>query len=135
MSAPTMTLQQMFDRIVGHLRTQNRQCKDQDACLYRGPEGNKCAVGCLITDEHYTEQLEGQNALDDDVVEALHRSIGRPIPGNALGMLVDLQSNVHDSEKCWGAGGLGLNDRGEQRIAQVADDYGLTYTAPCPAAA
>lgn len=28
-------------------------------CLYRTPEGNKCAVGCLIPDEVYTPDMEG----------------------------------------------------------------------------
>lgn len=28
-------------------------------CLYRGPNGTKCAIGCIIPDDRYQEQFDG----------------------------------------------------------------------------
>src|SRR5690349_17957407 len=40
-------------------------------CMYRSPEGRKCAVGILISDENYRPLLEVQNCFRPDVVAAL----------------------------------------------------------------
>jgi len=40
-------------------------------CLYRGPNGRKCAVGHLIPDEAYSETLEGRRADSLLVVSAM----------------------------------------------------------------
>lgn len=45
-------------------------------CAYRGNDGNKCAVGHLIKDEHYTDELEGKKASHCLIVEALELSLG-----------------------------------------------------------
>ena len=34
-------------------------------CMYRGPDGKKCAVGLFITDKHYNVELEGKVASLD----------------------------------------------------------------------
>ena len=55
-----MTNQEAFTTMVQHLRKQG--CKSQDeqhqTCLYRGPNGLKCAVGALIPDEEYREEWD-----------------------------------------------------------------------------
>ena len=54
-----MTNQEMFDKVCAHLLTQlSTSLDDTGTCLYRGPDGKKCAIGCLIPDELYTEDLE-----------------------------------------------------------------------------
>jgi hypothetical protein len=51
-----MTKQQLFDKVATHLLTQNRKATDgKEACLYRGPGGTMCAVGCLMTNAQYEE--------------------------------------------------------------------------------
>lgn len=54
-----MTLQDIFDKSAVHLLTQNQRAKKHGTCAYRGDEGLKCAVGCLIPDEHYDSVIEG----------------------------------------------------------------------------
>lgn len=49
------TAQEVFDTVAKHLLAQNEQSKEGTTCLYRGPKGTKCAVGCLIPDEMYDE--------------------------------------------------------------------------------
>lgn len=70
-----MTISQAtFDRVASHLLTQNEKSIGGGTCLYRGPEGRMCAVGCLIEDKHYSAQLEQQYASDSIVITALVRS-------------------------------------------------------------
>ena len=48
-----MNIQEIFDTVSVHLLTQNEKSQESDfyrSCLYRGPNGTKCAVGCLIKD-------------------------------------------------------------------------------------
>jgi hypothetical protein len=66
-----MTEQEMFDKVARHLLTQG--CKSQTAepsrmvfgtavhyCLYRGPEGRKCAIGALIPNWAYRKSMESK---------------------------------------------------------------------------
>jgi hypothetical protein len=60
------TEQEVFDIVARHLLTQGRRAAvdlgyndGQLNCLYRTPEGLKCAAGCLIPDEAYDESMEG----------------------------------------------------------------------------
>lgn len=57
-----MTNQEIFDKVVSHLRKQNKQAVGvfgATICQYHGPDGLKCAVGCLIPDEFYDPSFEG----------------------------------------------------------------------------
>lgn len=93
------TLQQIFDEVVTHLLTQGEKAINSDgsACLYR--YGSlKCAVGCLIKDEHYKIELEGAT-VDHVVVQT------------AL-----MKSGV-DANNCYTVGLLG-------RLQSIHDDYG-----------
>lgn len=60
--------QQIFDTVAKHLLEQGEKSEGPDpssddgtTCLYRGPNGLKCAAGCLIPDEMYSPKLEGLN--------------------------------------------------------------------------
>ena len=66
-----MTNQELFDTVSAHLLKQNeRSASGNGECLYRGPSGLKCAIGCLIPDDRYTPDLEGVNACGDQVSQA-----------------------------------------------------------------
>jgi hypothetical protein len=56
-----MTPQEIFDRVKAHLLTQNAQARNNvnSGCAYRGINGTKCAIGCLIADKDYRLELEG----------------------------------------------------------------------------
>lgn len=59
-----MKLQETFDKILKHLRTQGHPCMIKwtetapATCVYRNDAGESCAVGCLIPDEMYKPELE-----------------------------------------------------------------------------
>lgn len=53
--------QDIFNRIVGHARSQNAKAVFSDnTCRYRVPNSTlKCFIGCLIPDEKYNPSMEG----------------------------------------------------------------------------
>jgi len=58
-----MTKQEIFDKVVAHLRQQGVKCasteQGEELCAYRGADGTKCAIGALIPDELYDPKVEG----------------------------------------------------------------------------
>ena len=61
---PQATAQEVFDQITQHLLTQGKAAKSTTgACRYRAETGKgvlKCAAGCLITEDEYSEAFEGK---------------------------------------------------------------------------
>ena len=107
-----MTTQELFDKVAVHLLTQDQRSMghfighsdDRPQCAYRGDKGRMCAIGCLITDEHYDIALEskllygpspGSNAKGSDPYLAVVNSIGRELTNVEVDMLMRLQE-VHD---------------------------------------
>lgn len=118
-----MTLQEIFTKVAAHLTTQNKRSttytpSGSTECLYRTPEGLSCAVGCLISDEHYSRYLEGQAVASQPVLLALSDS-GIPINVPTAKLLEDLQ-NLHDyvPPHLWPEG-----------LEEVAMNHNLEYTA------
>lgn len=87
------TRQETFDVVVKHLLAQNAHAAgDNGTCLYRAPGGRKCAVGCLIADEHYSPEMEGKGAIGNDRI--LNAIVASGYPPD-LHLLSDLQA-THD---------------------------------------
>ena len=55
----TFNRQQAFDTMVRGLFQQGKVSMDDNRCLYRGPDGAKCAIGFLIPDQDYRPSFEG----------------------------------------------------------------------------
>lgn len=53
-----MNAQEIFDTVIHHLLRQGVPSRRDSACLYRGPNGTSCAVGCLIPDEMYNADMD-----------------------------------------------------------------------------
>lgn len=64
-------------------------------CFYRGSDGNKCAVGHIISDEFYSELLEDHSCENDDVIRAIENSNGISLKWVEVEQLEALQ-NCHD---------------------------------------
>ena len=60
-----MKAQTIFNRVARHLLRQNAKSEGvrcgATTCLYRGPQGRRCAIGIFITDENYTRRMETHN--------------------------------------------------------------------------
>lgn len=85
-----MSAQDIFDTVADHLLTQNQKAIDKAGkiCAYRGKNGTKCALGCLISDDEYSPSLEGHSFL------AVKSSF--PARLHAHGDLITALQNVHD---------------------------------------
>lgn len=59
------TEQEVFDQVANHLLTQMEQSKGDGGCWYRSTNSSgkilKCAAGCLIADEEYTERMDNDS--------------------------------------------------------------------------
>lgn len=54
-------LQQAFDKAYLGLKAQGfERSHENEVCLYRGPDGKKCALGHLIPDDQYRHDMEGR---------------------------------------------------------------------------
>lgn len=69
-----MNRQEVYNRVKAHLLTQNKKSMWNSACAYRGEDGMKCAIGCLIKDEFYKPSMEGKGPADTLVLAALNAS-------------------------------------------------------------
>src|SRR4051812_610560 len=96
-----MTDQEIFDKVATHLLTQNAKSLLLEpgqpiSCLYRGREGKKCAIGCLIPDELYTPYIEGKRifTLPMEIRKVLEE--GATSTSSRIELLGELQ-DVHDA--------------------------------------
>jgi hypothetical protein len=120
-----LTRQEVFDKVVTHLRKQGRKAEldlsyedGAMSCAYRGEEGTMCAAGCLIDDERYDRDLEGSDVTSAKVTGALLSSGLSP---HDITFVRELQK-VHDglSTEAW-----------ERSWAALAADNNLTMP-PAP---
>lgn len=92
------TLQQIFDKVVGHLLAQKAVATEVresiEFCRYRTAEGLECAVGCLIPADLYKPEMEEQSV--EDLAEK--NFIPMPAEHRKLWLLNELQW-AHDSAK------------------------------------
>lgn len=59
LTVPPLTTQESFSMVVRALRKQGaRSIGDDGKCLYRGPNGWKCAAGHIIPDALYSKEME-----------------------------------------------------------------------------
>lgn len=113
-----MTLQEIFDRVSKHLLAQNAKSERKGykggmLCAYRGNNGKSCAVGCLIADKDYNEDLEGLSVENHKVQDALGEVLATDT--RALDLLSQLQL-MHDrySTGLWPI-----------RLGYIAEEFGL----------
>ncbi len=78
-----MNKQEVYNKAKAALLAQGCKSVHNNSCMYRSPDGKKCAVGHLIDDEHYSESLEGLITDSIQVIDALRKSgIDVEVPEN-----------------------------------------------------
>lgn len=134
-----MTQQEIFDKALSGIRRQGVKAESGEFCVYYDYEtGNKCAAGQLLDDktaEAVAETDMGKWFYLDDMhtedVQAI-KEIGIPdyltTPDN-ISLIQDIQY-CHD----FAPGGYNPNfmDGFEMGMKELAESYGLVYTAPQP---
>lgn len=123
MTTKTVTTQDLFNTMVLGLRKQGRKsvdAVDPGTCLYRGHSGTKCAVGMLITDVHYYEDLEYKSFSSERVLEVVQKSIGRKLSTKERRLCSAMQV-LHDETQV-----AELLPDWEMGWKNLAAEYGLT---------
>lgn len=105
--------QETFDKVKSHLLMQGRRAmRSPSICAYKAPNGDKCAVGCLIPDDKYVTKMENCS-----ISEAVLSVVLAEVTTAPVDLLRELQ-NIHDytDVELW-----------EGRLNNVAQVYGLNY--------
>ena len=113
------SLQDIFDQAANHLLTQMKLSRNDitgfasSSCQYRSNTGLKCAVGCFIADDEYSEDMEGES-----VEMLIDLGFMRSIDHDRLKLLDGLQS-MHD----------GLDpDQWSSALEGMAAEFNLNFT-------
>ena len=97
-----LTEREIFDKVKNHLLAQGKRSTKIDPtveispCAYRGTDGLKCAIGCLIPDKLYFASLEG-NDVQQLAYEHPEVFPNIEFTPEIISMLYELQI-IHDSE-------------------------------------
>lgn len=125
-----MNMHEIFDKVATHLIEQGVRCVfpmrqgggPPYCCRYRYKDLS-CAVGCLIDDRRYHDDIEGNSANEPVVLEALRGS--GILAGDKsyddlakINLLLDLQC-IHDS---------GQPHEWPKRLRAAADKHGIDWT-------
>ena len=93
-----MTKLEILEKVSAHLLAQNAKSMfSHKVCAYRGKDGLKCAIGCLIPDDLYNSYFEGNGVgIVGGIIYAL-RFAG--IDCEEVGMLTFLRAlqSIHDT--------------------------------------
>lgn len=117
-----LSIQEIFDKVVGHLRDQGKKSSlctnDGVTCLYRHPEGLKCAAGCLMKDEYYYQAIEGKN-VESWIVQDILKVSGVDMDDDNIFSLVKELQSFHDftSPTLW-----------KTNFKEIAKIHGVIYT-------
>ena len=108
-----MTSREIFDKVKKALLSQGKRSKGKDFCLYCSPTGLKCAIGHLIPEEKYTDEIEGMSITEfpDDILQCILPSDKTEKDG--IDFLVELQ-NIHD---------LTLPSKWKKEFDQAEEDF------------
>lgn len=96
LQADRETLYEKAKEIAKQMIEQGRpSLNDEDGCMYRAPNGNKCAVGCEIDDKEYDLAMEGMD---------IHGLVGKNLFPKSLVPFFDVleaAQELHDSYYEW----------------------------------
>ena len=95
-----LTHAEIFYKVSDHLSKQNTKSGIDGYCRYRGNNGLKCAIGCLIDEDEYESGMEG-----DSIGFLFNTYTFRNFDSSYENILGDLQT-IHDktSVKEWPCG-------------------------------
>ena len=135
----TITLQQVVDKNYEWFVVDKnpRSASEEDSkCAYRGNNGTKCAIGCVIPDNLYESRMDlggyanvtvgGSLVVESDIVAVLAscpdiRAFFKNIPANKLQKL----QLIHDTY--WNGSSTPFNLYMDQELRKFANENKLTY--------
>lgn len=120
-----MTNQETFDTVVTALRKQEKPSVNEiGECMYRGPNGLKCAAGHLIPDDKYNPEFEGIAITEWDIGPILKEQ------GYDIRLVEELQDAHDSSSNYYGYLSKGYLSKLEERFKGIAEKFQLSYSQP-----
>jgi hypothetical protein len=117
-----MKAQELFDKVVSFMIKQGKPSYKAGTCMYRGPEGTKCAVGCVLTDHYYRTNME-EMGIDN----LIKKFILPKFIKNNKDLLRDLQ-NAHDSNAfSYGENNKNFIENFTYEVKGIAEDRNLKW--------
>ena len=115
---PQATAQEVFDQVTRHLLTQLVPAQNKtESCRYKLEQPERvlrCAAGCLIADDEYSRDFEG---------ESWNRLVMRKLVPAAHKELIESVQKMHDTYPV---------SEWPERLRQLAAAYDLQYNPPQP---
>ena len=90
-----------------------------DVCMYRTDDGNKCAIGCLIPDELYSEAMERSTV--GAIIEGFPQI--KKFFEDCNPKFLERMQSVHDYVGNWDD--TGFTPQGLKELDSLARTYGL----------
>ena len=120
-----LSKQEVFDTTVKYLLTMKKPAVEGVSCRYRTSDGNKCAVGFWIPDDHPGVKEENLN-ISHLLMKWDEKSDYPLIPEiyEYSGLFYSLQV-VHDNSTNWGPNGM--NSRGVEALKNITKYAGLEW--------
>lgn len=115
-----LNIQEVFTKVVTHLRTQGEPARELKSshCMYRLGELS-CAVGCLIPDDQYDPSIEGESA--ESIMHTLSGIVD--VSDDNVCMLLSELQTAHDMSAGTSVIWMELVN---ERLQLIADKYQLT---------
>jgi hypothetical protein len=117
--------QDAYDKVLKAIRKQKYIRSNDNSngvCVYRGPDGLRCAAGHLIPNSLYYKGMEGKRV---GKLMASYPEIAKYFKNVDGDLLGDLQM-AHDIRLSSEGNSLGW----ETKMKEIAKDYNLVYTEP-----
>jgi hypothetical protein len=117
-----LTNQETFDKVVTALRAQGKPSVNPETneCMYRGPNGIKCAAGHLIPDDEYKPKFEGYRVDADTIISIIQDN------GHDIALVKELQF-AHDSSADLTSNNKEFMKELEKQFQEVAIKFDLEY--------
>lgn len=110
-----------FDKVSEYLlATTDGQSRlaEGEFCMYRGPNGNKCAIGALIPDYLYDPKMDKDGGPIDCLVDKF-KQVGDLFENVNIQLLSDLQK-LHDDSFNWDKDGT-FNALGQEKLKRIGN--------------
>jgi len=89
------TKQRMLEHVKREFKGKSENLVHYNTCLYRGPNGTKCAVGMFIPDKLYDSGMDDGSQNDVESLLSEHAELAKIMPLDLL-VLKEFQS-IHDN--------------------------------------
>lgn len=120
-----MNQQDIFDRVLAHLSQQKCRASTHQGCMYRTPDGLKCAVGALIPDDLYDPRMDTGSQFSGDV-NGLAHGIRERVFSPQLGWITENRELLISLQKAHDAvGNWKYRDSFESDLWQIAGRFEL----------